>query len=202
MRIIVATILLSIGSVLAVQAQSNKTQGSVTVTQSDDIDALVNGKKTTPHAATPHKQESTHKAETTPHAATEHRAATEHKTRKSSEPVGEYSVNENGEPVRIVRRLVRHGKKKVNGYRVQVYSGGNTRVARQEAEAAGQKVKSILPDEPVYVHFYTPRWLCRVGNFTSYNQALSVLRKVRKLGYRQAIVIKCKVTVDYTEVID
>ena len=48
------------------------------------------------------------------------------------------------------RKAPRRGK----GFRIAVYSGGNTREDRNKAELAGQKVKDALPDQPVYVHFY------------------------------------------------
>jgi len=88
------------------------------------------------------------------------------------------------------------------GFRIQVYSGGNTRVARQEAERAGQRVKSVLPSQPVYVHFYSPRWSCRVGNFRTYNSALGALRQIRKVGYKGAIIIRSTITVRDVEYVD
>ena len=45
------------------------------------------------------------------------------------------------------------GSYKVDGYRVQVYAGGNSRKDRQTAEEIGAKLKRSFPTEPVYVHF-------------------------------------------------
>ena len=86
---------------------------------------------------------------------------------------------------------------KVNGYRVQVYAGGNSRADKTAAQKAGNDVKRAYPELPVYVHFYSPRWICRVGNFRSYEEANVVLARVKKLGYKQACIVSGKITVAY-----
>ena len=42
---------------------------------------------------------------------------------------------------------------KARGYRVQVYAGNNSRVARNEANNVAAKVKEEFPDMPVYAYF-------------------------------------------------
>ncbi len=106
-----------------------------------------------------------------------------------------------GETRTITKRVIR-GAKKARGFRVLAYSGGNTRVARQEAEKIGQKVKMICPDEPIYVHFYSPRWMCQVGNFTSYEKARAVMKKLKKEGYSHANIIRTMVTIKTTAYLD
>ena len=86
---------------------------------------------------------------------------------------------------------------KVDGYRVQAFSGGNSRADRQKAENIGAAIKAHFPEEPVYVHFYSPRWICRVGNYRSYEEADRVLQQIKKLGYKQACIVKGKITVQY-----
>ena len=90
-------------------------------------------------------------------------------------------------------KKVMRGAQKVNGYRVQVYAGGNSRAAKQKAEEAGRVVKR----EPIYVHFYSPRWICRMGNYRTLDEANRMLANVKKLGYKQAVVVKGKITVQY-----
>jgi len=51
------------------------------------------------------------------------------------------------------------------------------------------------PDQPVYVHFYSPHWICRVGNYRSFEEAETMLRKVKALGYRQACIVRGKIIV-------
>ena len=86
---------------------------------------------------------------------------------------------------------------KVNGYRVQVFAGGNTRNDRIKAEQARDKMKAAFPDQPIYTHFYSPRWICRMGNYRSYEEANRILKKVKALGYSQACIVKGKISVQY-----
>ena len=86
---------------------------------------------------------------------------------------------------------------KVNGYRVQVFAGGNSRDARVKAEKTGREINALFPGEPVYVHFYSPRWICRMGNYRTYEEAHQILNAVKKLGYKSAIIVKGKITVPY-----
>lgn len=66
-----------------------------------------------------------------------------------------------------------------------------------KAQKAGSDVKMAYPDIPVYVHFYSPRWICRMGNFRTYEEASAVLKGVKKLGYKQACIVSGKITVAY-----
>jgi hypothetical protein len=86
---------------------------------------------------------------------------------------------------------------KVNGFRVQVFAGGNSRNDRLKAERIGNEIKTLFPAEPIYVHFYSPRWICRMGNYRTYEEAHAILRSVKELGYQSAIIVKGKITVQY-----
>lgn len=201
-------LLLASGCALNAGAQSfldglrakNMGQGTVTVTQSPEIDELVNNARllrTQP--ATPKKEtvkrpvqlvqdNAAHKveAEKTPVARTH----AEHK----AEPAGSATDEL---PVVDTSKKVMRGGKKITGYRVQAYSGGNSRADRQKAESIGNAIKQRFPDLPVYVHFYSPRWICRVGNFRTYQEANEVLAEIKDMGYRQACIVKGKITVAY-----
>ena len=78
-----------------------------------------------------------------------------------------------------------------------MFAGGNSRNDRVKAQKAGSDVKMAYPDIPVYVHFYSPRWICRMGNFRELGEAKKVLAKVKALGYRQACLVKGQITVQY-----
>ena len=52
---------------------------------------------------------------------------------------------------------------KARGYRVQVYAGNNSRIARQEANDVAEQIRMEFPELPVYAFFQPPRWLCRVA---------------------------------------
>ncbi len=163
-------------------------QGTVTVTQDAAISALVNGPKTAATAAP--------KAKTPAEAARKASAD----DRKDSRPA---TVTQRTEPADTTddapdtHKKVMANSHKVTGYRVQAYAGGNTRRDRQAAEQAGNKIKASFPDEPIYVHFYAPRWICRVGNYRTYEEAHRMLMAIQKLGYKQASIVKGKISVQY-----
>ena len=100
-------------------------------------------------------------------------------------------------PTVDMRKKVMGRSYKVNGYRVQAFAGGNTRTDRQKAQNIGDAIKLKFPEQPIYVHFYPPRWICRVGNFRTYEEAHAMLLEVKKMGYTQASIVKGKITVQY-----
>lgn len=147
-----------------------------------------------------HKDNST----TTPPASTEQRESVQVEQPEKSTTSGKQMrlakpVIANDVPSTTVdtRKKVMSRSYKTQGYRIQVYSGGNTRKDRQAAENAGTKMKSYFPSEPVYVHFYSPSWKCRMGNYTSVDIARKVLAQVKALGYKQAVIVKGPISVQY-----
>jgi cobalamin biosynthesis Co2+ chelatase CbiK len=85
---------------------------------------------------------------------------------------------------------------RVSGYRVQVYAGGNSGVARQEAEKMGEKVKEVFPDMNVYTNFVSPRWLCRVGDYRSIEEADAAMRKIRATGaFREVAIVRDQIII-------
>lgn len=184
--------------------KSNTGEGKVTVTQSKEIDDLVNGPQ---DVVTPAKQ-NTQSSQTTQSNQTAQKTPTMPTTQKPAEekekpqqpqrpqittqPEQTTDTTYTTEP----RKKVLKGYK-VNGYRVQVYAGGNSRDARVKAERTGREINALFPREPVYVHFYSPRWICRMGNYRTYEEAHQVLNAVKKLGYQSAIIVKGKITVPY-----
>lgn len=154
--------------------QDRSGAGKVTVTHSTDIDNLVNGVE--PADTTKDARLTPHDSRLTP----ETRLTTD--TRLTPDSVD-------------TRKKVIKGGHKISGYRVQVYAGGNQRKDRQRAEQVGNELKSYFPDQPVYVHFYSPRWICRMGNYRTYEEAHHVLTNVKKLGFNAATIVKGKITV-------
>lgn len=198
MKKIVAIITLSVGCCMAANAQtfldrlqkSANGQGKVTVHQTATIDELVNGTDqkptTTPRQATlPTKNNTIDKepAKASPDKS-KHENATQSNTTTTIVA-----------PIEETRQKVPRKSYKTSGYRVQVFAGGNTRADRQKAEKIGNTLKSNFPDEPIYVHFYSPRWICRMGNYRSYEAAHKILQAVKELGYTQATIVKGQVTV-------
>ena len=154
-------------------------QGTVTVTESKAIDDLVNGTADQPVAKESGKSANN--------------SGTVHKT---PEQVNRNTVAESSDPsmVDTSPKMIRNGYK-VNGYRIQVFQGGNTRADRTKAQQVGNNVKALYPEQPVYVHFYSPRWTCRMGNFRTYEEASVILQGLKNAGFQQATILKGKITV-------
>ena len=176
--------------------QQKAGEGKVQVTQDKAITDLVNG----PAVTAPAQQPVSKPVTTTPKPAPQ---PTEGKTKPTPAEEKKPLLTERPETtpdttyIEDARKKVIKGGYKVNGYRVQVYAGGNSRDARQKAEKTGREINSLFPGEPVYVHFYSPRWICRMGNYRTYEEAHQVLNSVKKLGYNSAIIVKGKITVPY-----
>lgn len=109
---------------------------------------------------------------------------------------GEQTNEDNTSPLDTRKKVMRNSYR-VTGYRVQAYAGGNQRKDRQKAEQVGNDIKANYPEEPIYVHFYSPRWICRVGNYRTYEEAHQMLLNVRKLGYSSATIVKGKISIQY-----
>jgi hypothetical protein len=173
--------------------QKGNGQGTVTIHQDAEIDKLVNSEMLN---ANPAQHNS---PTTTPTVSSGSSTGKNTSTTKPTAP----SVSSTGEDVETEEttpdfsKKVMRGGVKVNGYRVQAFAGGNSRKDRQEAEATGNAIKSHFADVPVYVHFYSPRWICRVGNYRTYEEAHQMLVQLRNLGYSQASIVKGKITVQY-----
>lgn len=191
--------------------QKTEGQGTVTVTQSKEIDDLVNGSSQVQQPATPAPKTTTGKPATNADAnknlthqpeksesekKDEEEKKEEHKPElpvaKKTETTGEETA-----PVVDTSKKVMRNSRKVKGYRVQVFAGGNSRADREKAEQAGNAVKRKYPTEPVYVHFYSPRWVCRVGNYRTLEEANRMMRNVRNMGFKEACVITGQITVQY-----
>ena len=182
MRRLALTLALCVGCWLAADAQSTFTEqlqqskageGKVTVTQDKAIEDLVNTPTPTTTPTTPDKPLQYGK--------------------QADDLLDDTSVANDS---------IDHSKKimkgqKINGWRVQVFAGGNSRVDRQKAERTGDEIKTLFPNEPVYVHFYSPRWICRIGNYRTYEEAHDILRQVKQMGYPSAVIVKGKITVYY-----
>ena len=190
MRRLALTLALCVGCWLAAGAQSTFTEqlqqskvgeGKVTVTQSKTIDELVNN-PSMPATTT-----------TTPTPTTTTPVKPQQTVKLSVDDLTDTSL-----PYDSIdhNRKIMKGQK-VNGFRVQIFAGGNGRVDRQKAERIGDEIKTLFPNEPVYVHFYAPRWICRMGNYRTYEEAHDILTRVKSLGYPSAVIVKGKITVYY-----
>lgn len=85
---------------------------------------------------------------------------------------------------------------KGKGYRIQVYAGNNSRAAKSEAQAIAARVKESFPELPVYTYFQSPRWLCRVGDFKSMEEAYAVMHKMKANGnFKEASIVREQINI-------
>jgi len=86
---------------------------------------------------------------------------------------------------------------KRQGYRVQVYAGNNTSRSRNEAQDVANKVKQHFQDAQVYAYFVSPRWLCRVGNFPTIEEADAMMRQLKATGaFKEISIVRDQITIE------
>ena len=85
---------------------------------------------------------------------------------------------------------------KARGYRVQVYAGNNSRIARQEANDVAELIKMEFPELPVYAFFQPPRWLCRVGDYRSIEEADASMRRLKATGkFKEVSIVREQINI-------
>lgn len=177
--------------------QQKAGKGTVTLHQSKEIDKLVNGRYSDPNAAGMRPDIKPEQPEKENKEKKQDRQSAQVKQTGPVRLDPEQQDNLSQDTTPDMSKKVMRKSYKTTGYRVQVWAGGNSRVDRQKAEKAGMTVKRNIPGVPVYVHFYSPRWICRIGNYRTYEEAHEVLREVKQLGYTEAVIVKGKITVQY-----
>lgn len=171
-----------------------KDKAVVTITQDAAIDKLVNGNNATNATIETKKAP----ANTTKKENATSNTATSNATSNTATPSSNTSASHasSTEEPDMSKKVMKNSYK-VTGYRVQAFAGGNTRNDRRTAETVGNNIKRRFPEQPIYVHFYSPRWICRVGNFRTYEEAHAMLLEIREMGYKQASIVKGKISVQY-----
>ena len=85
---------------------------------------------------------------------------------------------------------------KITGLIGSIYAGNNSRVARNEANNVAAKVKEEFPDMPVYAYFQPPRWLCRVGDFRSIEEADAAMRRLKATGvFKEVSIVREQINI-------
>jgi hypothetical protein len=67
---------------------------------------------------------------------------------------------------------------KIQGFRVQVFSGNDQRTSKDEAFRREKEIKELIPSTPTYVTYNAPFWRLRVGDFNSHEEAFPVQRQL------------------------
>ena len=60
----------------------------------------------------------------------------------------------------------------------------------------GTRVKEYFPELSVYTSFNPPRWLCRVGDFRSIEEADAMMRKLKATGvFKEVSIVKDQINI-------
>ncbi|MBQ6653751.1 MAG: SPOR domain-containing protein [Prevotella sp.] len=192
-------------SPLFAQDDDGKKEGTVTVNQSQEINDLVFGKEKKQSQAAPTKKpeerqtpsKSVNDAPSIPGTPMPKPSTTTSASRPTPNPSvseGETAGTAHSSGIDSGRKVMRRGRK-MQGYRVQVFAGGNRREDRVKAQETGKRVKAAFPNQPVYTHFHSPRWTCRFGNFRKFETAERIVKQARNAGFHQACIVSEKITV-------
>ena len=85
---------------------------------------------------------------------------------------------------------------KTTGFRIQAYAGNNTRAAKNHAYGVAARVRQYFPELAVYTSFNPPRWICRVGDFRSIEEADAVMRKLKATGvFKEVSIVRDQINV-------
>ena len=146
MKQLLITIVLCVGCITAADAQStfterlqksNTGEGKISVTQDKSIDALVNGPSAVTKQPENIKPEQKEKATAPKDKASDKEKTAESKDKEKVAPKDNEAVVEIPDTIDMHKKVMKGYK--INGYRVQVFAGGNSRNDRLKAERAGEK---------------------------------------------------------------
>ena len=95
--------------------------------------------------------------------------------------------------------IERNGKPaQIEGYRVMVYSGNNSRQARDEANRMAQFMRDNFPGAEVYVVFESPIRTCLYGDYRTREEAEAVMYKLKGTKkFKEISVKKCLINLPY-----
>ena len=115
------------------------------------------------------------------------------KRQPSTAPVASHPVTA---PVVVPQTTAPGANMQVKGFRVQVYTGFSDRASRNAALQVQKDIRRRFPEIATYVHFISPRWICRVGNFIRREDAIHYARLIRAAHLSsEAAVVACPILV-------
>lgn len=86
------------------------------------------------------------------------------------------------------------------GYRIQVFTGSNSHQDKLKAQAISEKCKKAFPMLSAYPRFISPRWICRVGDFKTREDAQEYANKIRAARIATEVhIVRCEVTLRVRE---
>ena len=143
------------------------------------------GGTATPSHFKSHAEESSRKEENASHSYSSRASDTASRSSSTSHPTG----------VRRYEERIRH---KAQGYRICIFTGGNSRQDKNEAIQMGNKCRAKFGELAVYPSFIAPRWVTYVGDFRTHQDAQKYVTLIRRsrISYEVRIV-KSEVNLPY-----
>lgn len=82
------------------------------------------------------------------------------------------------------------------GYRVQLFAGSNNRNSKNQAYEMAAKAKEMFPELKVYTMFIPPRWVCKVGDYKSMEEANVIMRQLLATDiFKEVLIIKDQINI-------
>ena len=80
----------------------------------------------------------------------------------------------------------------MKGYRIQIFSGNNQRVSKNEAYIKEQQIKEYFPLMDTYVSFHSPFWKLRIGNYRTAEEAHAQLRELKQIfpNWKEMFIVR------------
>ncbi len=182
-------------------------KGSVVIRQSDEIERIVNGtqKPQTPaKASTPstNKSNTHNKSENTSHASQASTTTSSHSShpstsdekkespKKPSEHKSRPTQKTNSANKSTNHAYVSRTRHKARGFRICIFTGGNSRADKVKAIQMGNKCRAKFRELAVYPSFEAPRWVTHVGDFKTRHEAQKYVGLIRRarISYEVRIV--------------
>lgn len=174
--------------------KQNNGGGRLTVVQDTELDNIVNNKrgKTTQTTQTAKKAEAkpAKKADVASDDVQKKNKASDKPTANTAIPATKPASTVRSSRPRQGNYYVARQRVASQGYRIQIYTGGNSRNDKNEAQQMRVKCQQQFPELAAYVHFISPHWVCRVGDFNTRESAARYVSRLRKarISYEVRIV--------------
>ena len=111
---------------------------------------------------------------------------------------GKVRINQPEKLVSLMGTMASGDVQQVEGYRVLVYSGNNSRQARDEANAMAEYMRANYPGAEVYVVFEAPIRTCEYGDFRTREEAELLMYRLRATKkFKEISVKKCLINLPY-----
>lgn len=197
--------------------QNEAGKGTVIINHSPEIDEVVNA-KTSEHntkKATPVKKDDTHTGsaatkvtpKSTGHNEAEHAHNTADKDTKATTHANDRAESQHRTTGRKEtpkrenegsHSYVSRARHKVRGFRICIFTGGNSRADKQKAIQMGRKCREKFAELAVYPSFEAPRWVTHVGDFKTRQEAQKYVTKIRRAHFTYEVrIVASEVNVPY-----